>query len=289
MKTEFQHNKLISIFYLVNVVTYNIDSSNKFNNYLTTYIMQLKILILGAFLFIFNVSYGQNAFKPDSVKSQKNDLRSFLNRNSGLLIPVLFIGSATYIHFNDDFYINAEIREEQKENLSAFEAKADDVLQFGPIAEGYMLHLAGFKAKDGLGQATWKLAKAELLMMGLVTASKHFTQSRRPDSGKLNSFPSGHTAQAFLAASFLHEEFGDHHPLISISGFAMATAVGTMRVLNGRHWATDVLAGAGFGMLSWQLVSLTHRGSLFGKSNNLMLAPTSNGKGYYGLNALYRF
>jgi membrane-associated phospholipid phosphatase len=35
--------------------------------------------------------------------------------------------------------------------------------------------------------------------------------------------------------------------------YTIATGVGVMRVLNNKHWASDVLAGAGFGILSTEL------------------------------------
>ena len=47
------------------------------------------------------------------------------------------------------------------------------------------------------------LLKSEILMSGSVTFLKHAVQELRPDGSARNSFPSGHTAQAFAAAAFL--------------------------------------------------------------------------------------
>ena len=45
-------------------------------------------------------------------------------------------------------------------------------------------------------------------MLASVYAVKTLAGVRRPDSSARNAFPSGHTAQAFLAASIVHTEFG---------------------------------------------------------------------------------
>ena len=66
----------------------------------------------------------------------------------------------------------------------------------------------------------------------------------------INSFPSGHTYIAFVGAETLRKEYGEEYPWLAVAGYAVATLVGTMRIYNDRHWAGDVLAGAGLGILS---------------------------------------
>ena len=51
----------------------------------------------------------------------------------------------------------------------------------------------------------------------------------------------------------MHKEYGDRSPWYSISAFTVATATGISRILNNRHWLSDVLAGAGIGILSTEL------------------------------------
>jgi len=81
----------------------------------------------------------------------------------------------------------------------------------------------------------------------------------RPDTGYPTSFPSGHTAQAFAAATFLVKEYGHKNVWYSVGAYSMATSVGVLRVMNNRHWISDVLAGAGVGIFSTNLAYLTHR------------------------------
>ena len=70
----------------------------------------------------------------------------------------------------------------------------------------------------------------------------------------MNSFPSGHTYMAFAGAELLRKEYGSDYPWRAIAGYTIATLVGLMRVRNNRHWVGDVLAGAGLGILTTDLV-----------------------------------
>jgi membrane-associated phospholipid phosphatase len=72
----------------------------------------------------------------------------------------------------------------------------------------------------------------------------------RPDGSSNNSFPSGHTANAFMGAEFLYQEYKDVSPWYGIAGYVVATGTGLFRMYNNRHWFSDVVAGAGFGILS---------------------------------------
>ena len=123
--------------------------------------------------------------------------------------------------------------------------------------------------------------KPEIVIIGggVVGASVAYHLKKRPDSGNNNSFPSGHTAQAFAAASFFSHEFGHRSVWYSIGAYAVASSVGVMRVLNDRHWLSDVFAGAGFGILSTNLVYATHqyKWGKKGKMNAMLLPSFNNG------------
>lgn len=82
-----------------------------------------------------------------------------------------------------------------------------------------------------------------------------------PDSQR--SLPSGHTAAAFGAAvSYLVLSGRQHLPHRTRNAvllFGGAAAVGTLRVAAGRHFPTDVLAGAALGALIGWLIPTVHR------------------------------
>ena len=90
-------------------------------------------------------------------------------------------------------------------------------------------------------------------MYSSVRLIKNNTSVRRPSGRSVSSFPSGHTALSFMAAEFLHQEYGHVSPWYSIAGYTVATATGFLRIYNDKHWFSDVLAGAGIGILSTKI------------------------------------
>ncbi|MCR5713249.1 MAG: phosphatase PAP2 family protein [Prevotella sp.] len=138
--------------------------------------------------------------------------------------------------------------------LTKFKTGIDDYTQFfGPVA------VVGMKLGGYEGRSDWPrlLASAGMgygIMALLVNTIKHTAKEMRPDGSTANSWPSGHTATAFVGATLLHKEYGlTRSPWWSVAGYSVATATGVMRVLNNRHWISDVLSGAGIGILSGEL------------------------------------
>jgi membrane-associated phospholipid phosphatase len=150
-----------------------------------------------------------------------------------------------------------------------------DITQFVPLAMVYGLAAFNQKGEHKLLKATSLAVQSEILMILMVRPMKYITHETRPNGGA-NSFPSGHTAQAFMAATFLHKEYGQKSIWYSIGGYTVATGVAACRMLANKHWASDVLAGAGFGILSTNLVYLYHKHRKNDKIN-LSAAP----KGFY--------
>ncbi len=63
--------------------------------------------------------------------------------------------------------------------------------------------------------------------------------------GGSDSFPSGHTTEAFALATVISEHYDSLW--IKLASYGMASAVGYARLNNNAHWASDVLAGAALG------------------------------------------
>lgn len=184
-----------------------------------------------------------------------------------VIAPVLFTaaGLSTLDDDNDDNY---EIQEERNRHIPNFRHHADDYLQHSPILVVYGLNWLGVKGKNDFANRTAILIKSEV-MVGILTFSlKRITAVPRPDTRELTSFPSGHTAQAFAAATFMAKEYGHKSIWYSIGAYTVATGVGAMRIMNNRHWLSDVLVGAGIGILSTNLVYLTHQ-YRWGKKNKV--------------------
>jgi membrane-associated phospholipid phosphatase len=123
-------------------------------------------------------------------------------------------------------------------------------MQYAPAAAVYALNACGVEGKNNLKDRSIILATSYLIMTATVLPLKSITKEERPDGSANNSFPSGHTATAFAGAEFLWQEYKNKSIWYGISGYVVATATGAFRVINNRHWVTDVAAGAGIGIIS---------------------------------------
>lgn len=145
-------------------------------------------------------------------------------------------------------------RDTRNRYVSNFHNSFDDYLQHVPAISVYGLNALGIKGKHSVGRATMSFLYGQIIMATTVTILKNTTHVSRPDDDDYNSFPSGHTATAFSGATFLHKEYGQYrNPMYSVFGYSMAAATGIGRQLNNRHWISDVLVGAGIGILSTEV------------------------------------
>lgn len=134
--------------------------------------------------------------------------------------------------------------------------KIDDYLEWGMLGWVFVCDLMG-KEKHSVVDQFFLVAIAEGLNAGMVQGLKRAVNQTRPD-GTRHSFPSGHTANAFLGAHVAFKEFKDTNPVLAYSGYAIAAFVAGTRVYKNRHWVSDVVAGAGFGILSVELSYLIY-------------------------------
>ena len=129
--------------------------------------------------------------------------------------------------------------------VTHFKTSIDDYTQyFGPALT------LGLK----MGRMLASMGMTYGIMAALVNGIKYTSKELRPDGTSRNSWPSGHTATSFAGATILHKEYGlTRSPWYSVAGYGVATATGVMRVLNNRHWISDILSGAGIGIMSGEL------------------------------------
>lgn len=151
-----------------------------------------------------------------------------------------------------------EIVEERNEHLFGFENHLDDYAQFLPFAAIYGFEIAGIKPRTDYKNRTAILVKGQLVNLGLVYMLKKSLKETRPD-GTAYSFPSGHTANVFAGATMLSIEYGEQHKWVPYAAYGVATTVGAMRMINNKHYISDVLFGAGLGILSMKAAYWTHQ------------------------------
>ena len=138
--------------------------------------------------------------------------------------------------------------------IPAYENRFDDNLQLVPLVVASGLNFAGYEGRNKTGRYLASGALSYAWCALFVNSIKYSAKEMRPDGSTANSFPSGHTATAFTAATIMHKEYGlTRSPWWSIFGYGCATTTGIMRTLNNRHWISDVLVGAGLGVISTDL------------------------------------
>lgn len=127
----------------------------------------------------------------------------------------------------------------------------------------------------------WVQGEAFALTFGVTFGLKTAVQRLRPlGSSERSSFPSGHTSIAFCAATLISREQG---PAIAIPAYLLAGLTGFSRVEAGRHFPSDVVAGAAIGTLSALVIDALHFGAgsqsgICTRSSSLDVGVTDDGR-----------
>lgn len=136
----------------------------------------------------------------------------------------------------------------------SFSYKADEVLRFVPAAALVGMKAFGVENRTKRWSELIVRSAASTAIMGLsVEATKRLVGRVRPDGSDDRSFPSGHSAAAFLTASLFAKEYGHLSPWYSAGAYGVATSTAMLRRINDHHWMSDVMVGAGIGILSTEL------------------------------------
>lgn len=211
-----------------------------------------KVLNILFFLLISSLSFAQKSENNSLNDSLKTNVKLKINYKQ-LIIPTILIGYGVIgLESHQLLFFNTELKEEIKEHIDE-KLTIDDFSQYVPLASIYAIDALGIKSKNNFKDKAIISATAYLIMGLTVNTLKKVSVVERPDGTSLNSFPSGHTATAFMGAELMHQEYKDISIWYSISGYAVATGTGIFRMYNNRHWLTDVAAGAGIGILSTKI------------------------------------
>lgn len=231
-----------------------------------------------------NTSYQENNFILDTSAIVTPKCIKFNYKQ--LTIPsILIVYGFVGLNSSQLKAINQDISNEVMNNIHK-KTSIDDYLEYAPAVSVYVLNVIGVKGKSNFRDKSIVLASALFLVSTTVKTLKKTTKIERPDGSNNDSFPSGHTAMAFMGAEFLYQEYKDVSIWYGVSGYVIASATGVLRIYNNKHWLTDVATGAGIGILGtkvayWVQPYITKY--IFGdstskKSTAAILAPYYNGK-----------
>ena len=233
-----------------------------------------KFIILVLFVFTFEALTAQQkdttnvskaSVMKDSVVAKINKIGD-KTQFSSLIFPAALIAYGITTIVNHGLY--SIVRAEQDlqhalgnkgdPKLGKNQGPLDNYLVASPYVEFGLLLLLKQKCKNDALNTALLILKSEVIMELIVLPLKYLAHEQRPDGSDHYSFPSGHTAEAFCAATIVYREYRYKSPWYGIGAYALATTVGAFRMINNKHWESDVLVGAGIGMLSVNLVYATH-------------------------------
>lgn len=133
---------------------------------------------------------------------------------------------------------------------------------WGNTGGGLLVQGGGALATWALGRATGSprltalggdLVAAQLVSQTFVQGLKYSVRRTRPDGSNSLSFPSGHTASTFATATVLQRHFGWK---AGVPAYAFATYVGAARMSADKHHLSDVVLGAGIGLVAGRSVTV---------------------------------
>lgn len=184
---------------------------------------------------------------PLTVKIDRKEFNlNRLHHSCCLAAPVAALGLAMWP-------ADEAISDRVADGMPHFRTHVDDYLRFVPLAAQVGMSLGGVQ---GHSRNRWQVlatdAMAGAMMVATVGGMKYTIDRTRPN-GESAGFPSGHTATAFMGATLLAHEYGHKSVWIPIASYSVATATGALRILNNKHYVSDVIVGAAVGILVAEL------------------------------------
>jgi membrane-associated phospholipid phosphatase len=211
-------------------------------------------------VFLVFVSMGVRASEADSLAIADNTSRDTVRLNrlqtkadnigNSRLFQATYLGVPLIAGGLLEKHFDSKFRRLRNDFMPTFHRTLDNYTQLAPAAVMVGLKAAGVQSRSSWGRMMVSDAISTALMATVVQGLKTSTHVMRPDGSNNHSFPSGHTATAFMTATMLSKEYGHLSPWISVGGYSVATATGLMRMANNKHWLSDVMVGAGVGILS---------------------------------------
>ena len=239
-------------------------------------------------IFLFSCSKIYSQGNAIEIESKTKSIHA-----SHYIVPSVLISYGVVTRFSGDLQtLDHKIDKQIQQNIHR-KYTFDDHIQYVPYIGIYGLDLCGVRAKHNFLDRTLVLGTSMIFTATMVQGTKHLSRIERPDESNYHSFPSGHTATAFLGAHMLFREYKDESAWIGIAGYGVAITTASMRVVNRKHWLSDVVTGAGVGILcvelSYLMLPVWHKLlNVKDKRKGFVICPVVN-QNYLGMNFLSVF
>jgi membrane-associated phospholipid phosphatase len=207
------------------------------------------------------ISFDAGAQHQEKIKSNSSpdSCLPFRMRETILPVALLAYGSSKPI-VSAIGRIDRDLRDKIATRHPSFRYRADDWLQWAPSASVYAMDAAGVKTKHRFKDHLLLDAGSILITGGAGYVMRRVSEQIKGFEIVDTQFPSGHTANAFRGAEILRQELSGRHPLLQWSGYLVAGLVAGSRLMRGEHYLSEVVAGAGLGILSTKITyGLFHR------------------------------
>jgi hypothetical protein len=208
-----------------------------------------------------------------------------------LILPLSLITVGAIASNTDNFRDILPIeRVNPQDRLTPF----DDVFQHASVPALFVYDAIGQEKHHPVDQFFLAAMSYGIMVFPVRYIKGHYNSSR-PYGGN-HSFPSGHTASAFICSHIIYKEFKDSDPLLAYSGYSFGVITAGLRVAHDKHWVSDVVAGAGFAILATELAYFIYfpiRNLITDEANKLLgkyilLSPAIDAKSA-GLNVSIKF
>lgn len=213
-----------------------------------------------------------------------------------LIIPgTLFAYGVVTLNTGGLRIVNEEAKERFWDGRHHQSPYLEDYTLLVPAAAVYGLNMFGIKGQNNFVDRSILYGMSNAIANGLGFGIKTLSIETRPDSSDRYSFPSGHTAEAFVSAEFLHLEYrGRVHWTVIAGGYAVGVGTAYLRMYHNKHWLSDVVAGASVGIASTRFSYYLYpilKNWIFGSrkiKGDAMVLPTYR-NGAFGLAGVWKF
>jgi membrane-associated phospholipid phosphatase len=181
------------------------------------------------------------------------DVRHVASRDSAVILGAAGAASLAVSHADEAITRRAVQSLPLETVLDQGALMGDGIVQVGAAVGVYGVGRALHHTRTALVGAD--LLQAQLVN-GLLTQSLKYAVNRtRPDGGHY-SFPSGHASATFATATVLERQFGWR---VGVPALALASYVAASRLSENKHFPSDVIFGAGIGIVSGRSMTIRRR------------------------------